>query len=99
MIVDIYSDTICPWCFIGKRRLERALAQRPQPEASFRWRPFQLNPDMPLEGMERQSYLSLKFGGAENAGRVYDHIAGAGEEEGIAFNFSGIERTPNLRLR
>ncbi len=95
MIVDIYSDTICPWCYIGKRRLERALAQRPQPEAAFRWRPFQLNPEMPREGMERQSYLSLKFGGAENAGRVYDHIASAGEEEGIAFNFAGIERTPN----
>lgn len=95
MIVDIYSDTICPWCFIGKRRLERALAVRPQPDVIFRWRPFQLNPDMPFEGMERQTYLALKFGGAENAQRVYDHIASAGDEEGIPFNFAGIRRTPN----
>ena len=95
MIVDIYSDTICPWCFIGKRRLERALAVRPQPDVIFRWRPFQLNPDMPVEGMERQTYLALKFGGAENAQRVYDHIASAGNEEGIPFNFAGIRRTPN----
>ncbi len=95
MIVDIYSDTICPWCFIGKRRLERALAVRPQPDLVFRWRPFQLNPDMPPEGMERQTYLSLKFGGAENAQRVYDHIASAGEEEDIPFKFAGIKRTPN----
>ncbi len=95
MIVDIYSDTLCPWCFIGKRRLERALAQRPQPDLAFRWRPFQLNPDMPAEGMDRQTYLALKFGGAENAQRVYDHIASAGEEEDIPFNFAGIQRTPN----
>lgn len=95
MIVDIYSDTICPWCFIGKRRLERALAVRPQPDLAFRWRPFQLNPDMPAEGMERQRYLALKFGGVENAQRVYDHIASAGQEEDIAFNFAGIGRTPN----
>lgn len=95
MIVDIYSDTICPWCFIGKRRLERALAVRPQPDLVFRWRPFQLNPDMPAEGMERQTYLAHKFGGAENAQRVYDHIASAGEEEDIPFDFAGIKRTPN----
>ena len=95
MIVDIYSDSICPWCLIGKRRLERALAVRPQPDVVFRWRPFQLNPDMPAEGMERQRYLALKFGGADNAKRVYDHIASAGEEEGIPFNFAGIKRTPN----
>ena len=95
MIVDIYSDSICPWCLIGKRRLERALAVRPQPDVVFRWRPFQLNPDMPAEGMERQRYLALKFGGADNAQRVYDHIASAGEEEGIPFNFAGIKRTPN----
>ena len=95
MIVDIYSDTICPWCFIGKRRLERALAARPQPDVIFRWRPFQLNPEMPFEGMERRTYLALKFGGAENAQRVYGHIASAGDEEGIPFNFAGIKRTPN----
>ena len=95
MIVDIYSDSICPWCLIGKRRLERALAVRPQPDVVFRWRPFQLNPDMPAEGMERQRYLAIKFGGADNAQRVYDHIASAGEEEGIPFNFAGIKRTPN----
>lgn len=95
MHIDIYSDTICPWCYIGKRRLERALAERPQSELTLQWRAFQLNPDMPAEGMERQRYLALKFGGAEHAKSIYDHVREAGTMERIPFAFEAIRRTPN----
>lgn len=95
MRIDIFSDTICPWCFIGKRRLERALAERPQPGLTIRWRAFQLNPDMPAAGMDRQQYLATKFGGADNAERVYATVRQAGEQEDIPFAFDRIARTPN----
>jgi predicted DsbA family dithiol-disulfide isomerase len=95
MRLDIYSDTICPWCFIGKRRLDRALAERPQPGLTIHWRAFQLNPEMPAEGMDRQLYLQLKFGGAENAERVYAQVRTAGESEEIPFAFAAMQRTPN----
>jgi predicted DsbA family dithiol-disulfide isomerase len=97
MHIDIVSDVICPWCFIGKRRLEKALARRPDVAADFTWRPFQLNPDMPAEGMPRQDYLAAKFGGAQHAGRIYGAIAEAGASVGIAFAFDRIRRTPNTR--
>jgi len=93
--IDIFSDTVCPWCLIGKRRLEKALAERPGLEVAVHWRVFQLNPMMPKAGMERQSYLSMKFGGAENAEIVYNRIRRAGAEEGIDFAFDAIARTPN----
>lgn len=95
MKIDIYSDTICPWCFIGKRRLERALAERPQPDLEITWRPFQLNPDMPAEGLDRQRYLEIKFGGAAGAKQVYDQVRQAGSSENIAFAFDDLKRTPN----
>ena len=94
MFIDIISDTICPWCFIGKRRLERALSLVHQPDLKVAWHPFQLNPDMPKEGMERGEYLRLKFGDARGSG-AYDRISEAGSGEGIEFNFPGIKRTPN----
>jgi len=95
MHIDIFSDTICPWCFIGKRRLERALAARPQPGLTVRWRAFQLNPEMPAEGMDRGRYLTQKFGGAANAQSIYAQVLAAGESEGIAFAFERMRRTPN----
>ncbi len=95
MNIDIFSDTVCPWCFIGKRRLERALAERPELRPTIRWRAFQLNPQMPHEGMDRQRYLALKFGGAARASELYDTIHKVGESEGIAFRFDAIARTPN----
>lgn len=97
MIVDIVSDAICPWCYIGKRRLERALQQAPQPDLKIGWRPFQLNPDMPVEGMDRQEYLRAKFGDSRG-GRGYAAITAAGREEGIPFAFERIQRTPNTIL-
>ncbi len=97
--IDIFSDTVCPWCLIGKRRLEKALAERPDlkpgEDLAVHWRVFQLNPMMPKGGMERQAYLSMKFGGADNAGIVYDRIRRAGAEEGVDFAFESIQRTPN----
>jgi predicted DsbA family dithiol-disulfide isomerase len=95
MRLEIFSDTICPWCFVGKRRLERALRQRPQPGLTIRWRAFQLNPGMAAEGMDRKTYLDLKFGGRERAARVYEAVTMAGRGEAIAFAFDRIKRTPN----
>jgi predicted DsbA family dithiol-disulfide isomerase len=97
MIIDIVSDAICPWCYIGKRRLERALAMAPQLDLQIGWRPFQLNPDMPAEGMERQAYLRAKFGDRAG-GKTYDAVIAAGKEEGIPFRFDRIQRTPNTIL-
>ncbi len=93
--IDIYSDTVCPWCFIGKRRLERALAARDDIDVSIRWHAFQLNPDMPPAGMERERYLASKFGGPERAASVYATIAHAGHAERIPFDFEAIPRMPN----
>ena len=93
--IDVYSDPVCPWCFIGKRRLERTLAVRDDIEATITWRPFQLNPDMPAAGMDRAQYLSAKFGGLDRAVKFYDVIAEAGRSERIAFNFDVIRTTPN----
>jgi len=97
MRIDVFSDVICPWCYVGKRRLERALAARPDLAGGIElhWRAFQLNPDMPVEGIDRQLYLRLKFGDAGAARRIYRAAEEAGEEEGIAFDFEAIHRTPN----
>ncbi len=95
MRIDIFSDTVCPWCFIGKRRLERALGGELPEGLEIQWRAFQLNPDMPSEGMDRKAYLEAKFGGPEGARRVYDQIMLAGQGEGIEFQFKSIPRTPN----
>ena len=93
MHLDIYSDTVCPWCLVGKRRLEKALALRPEPGLTVRWRPFQLNPGMAAEGMPRAEYVALKFG--DRGGDTYARIRGVGAEEGIAFAFERIARQPN----
>jgi predicted DsbA family dithiol-disulfide isomerase len=93
--IDIVSDAICPWCFIGKRRLERALADAGDLEVRVGWRPFQLNPDMPREGMDRKEYLARKFGGDGRARSLYRSVIEAGASEGIAFNFDAMQRTPN----
>ena len=95
MHIRIVSDTVCPWCFIGKRRFERALAMRPQDDLQIDWEPFQLNPTMPAGGMERKSYLAAKFGGLERAERQNERLYKTGMEEGIEFNFGAIGRTPN----
>ncbi|UYN97725.1 MAG: DsbA family oxidoreductase [Enhydrobacter sp.] len=96
--VDIVSDTICPWCYIGKRRFERALALSSRNDIALSWRPFQLNPDMPPEGMTRDDYVRAKFGGGDRPRQIYQAIAESGREAGIEFQFSRIRRTPNTVL-
>tara|TARA_R110002110_G_scaffold160104_2_gene358463 strand:+ start:7162 stop:7809 length:648 start_codon:yes stop_codon:yes gene_type:complete len=95
MKIDIIVDTICPWCYVGKKRFEKALSIRPQPDLEVGWRAFQLNPRMPIEGMDRREYMAEKFGGMDRARAVHGSLAQAGAEEGIEFNFRDIERTPN----
>src|SRR3954463_7269866 len=92
LTIDVISDVICPWCFIGKRRLEKPLNDR---HATVRWHPFQLNPDMPREGVERKSYRIRKFGSWERAQQLDAQVAAAGRGEGLAFNFDRQSRTPN----
>jgi predicted DsbA family dithiol-disulfide isomerase len=93
--IEVFSDTICPWCFIGKRRLERALRERPELSVDIKWLAFQLNPDMPDGGMDRRSYLEAKFGGVHQARRIYEPIERAGAAEDIDFRFDAIPRTPS----
>jgi predicted DsbA family dithiol-disulfide isomerase len=95
LVIDVVFDAICPWCFIGKRRLEAALAQRPETKAIRRWHPFLLNPQMPAEGMEWNAYVSRKFGGEARLKRILDAIVQAGETVGIPFAFDRIRRTPS----
>ena len=96
--IDLFSDVICPWCFIGKRRLERALNLRSNPDVDINWRAFQLNPDMPKTGMARDHYLEVKFGGPDRAKTIYENIRKTGEMEGIEFKFEKIKKTPNTVL-
>lgn len=95
MKIDIFSDTVCPWCYIGKRRLERALAEPGAPGAEISWRPFQLNPAMPAGGMDRAEYLAWKFGGAGPARRAYGAVREAAEAESLPIRLDAIARTPN----
>jgi predicted DsbA family dithiol-disulfide isomerase len=94
MYVDIYSDIVCPWCYVGKRRLERALTVVGG-NRKVTWRPFQLNPTMPLVGMDRTTYLKAKFGSLEAFGRMEEQLLAAGTGERIPFAFEKIQRTPN----
>lgn len=93
--IDIISDPICPWCYIGKTRLDRALELNPTHNFIIEWHPFQLNPTMPKDGMDRREYLEAKFGGQKEAIEVYSNIDKTATETGLSLNFEGIKRTPN----
>ena len=93
--IDVFSDTICPWCWIGKRRLERTLEARADLDAEVTWHAFQLNPTMPAEGMDRKAYLATKYGGADNARAVYGRVIAEGARESLPFDFGAITHTPN----
>lgn len=95
MLIEVIFDTACPWCYIGKRRLERALGMRPGLGVDLRWRPLLLNPHLPTEGVDRDGYLARKFGGSHRLRRVLGAASAAGLAEGIEFDFDAIERTPN----
>jgi predicted DsbA family dithiol-disulfide isomerase len=93
--LDIMSDPICPWCYIGKTHLDKALLAHPDHPFQIEWHPFQLNPDMPAEGMDRRTYLEAKFGGKEGAVKAYAPVVEHAEKAGLTINFEAMERTPN----
>jgi len=93
--LDILSDPICPWCYIGKTQLDKALAELPQHPFAIEWHPFQLNPEMPVEGMDRRAYLEAKFGGKDGAVRAYAPVVEHAEKIGLKIDFEGMQRTPN----
>ena len=95
MQIDVVSDTVCPWCFIGKRRLDRALAMRPDVEAQVFWRPYRLDPSIPKEGVDRKAYLKAKFGDGPRNSAMGDALRSEGAGEGITFAFDKIAKTPN----
>lgn len=93
--LEIVSDPVCPWCYIGASFLMRALLARPAHPFVLTWRPYQLNPDLPHEGMDRRAYLEAKFGGAENVRRIHDRIGAVAEEAGLHIDWDRIGRAPN----
>ncbi|WGF90036.1 DsbA family oxidoreductase [Marinivivus vitaminiproducens] len=94
--IDVFSDVVCPWCLIGKRRLERALAALDgEVRAELRFLPFELNPDLPKEGMARADYLAAKFGGPDRAEAVYERVVSAAASDGLELAFDRIARQPN----
>lgn len=99
LTITITSDFICPWCFVGERRLAKALANLPKGVAvETRWRPFQLNPNLPVQGVDRKIYRSMKFGSWARSQAMDTHTVQAGEGDGIAFDYAAIEKTPNTFL-
>jgi predicted DsbA family dithiol-disulfide isomerase len=102
LAIDVVSDVVCPWCYIGKRKLEDALSQlkarEPDMDIAVRWHPFQLNPDVPTDGIPRATYLAAKFGGAARAGEIYARVRAVGVDVGIPFAFERIAIQPNTLL-
>lgn len=97
MQVEIYSDIVCPWCYIGRKRFEQALAQRPEARAEVRWLPFELNPDLPETGVDRTQYLAAKFGDGARLESMQAQLREEGSALGIEFRFDLIRKTPNTR--
>jgi len=97
MRIDVVSDMVCPWCYLGKRRLEAALARRPDIEAEVHWLPFELNPAMPEDGLPRDEYLAPKIGGLEAMRAAQERLAGLGAAEGVEYRFDRVTRSPNTR--
>jgi predicted DsbA family dithiol-disulfide isomerase len=93
--LDILSDPVCPWCYIGKTNLDRALERHPGHPFEIEWHPFQLNPDMPEGGVDRREYLEAKFGGQENAARIYARVDAAARAAGLEIDWGAIPRVPN----
>jgi predicted DsbA family dithiol-disulfide isomerase len=95
MDIDIVSDTVCPWCYIGERRIARAMAMRPEIDFNIHWRPYRLDPSIPPEGVDRRAYLKKKFGDSPRSHAMGDAIRNEGAGEGISFAFDRIEKSPN----
>jgi predicted DsbA family dithiol-disulfide isomerase len=97
MLIEVYSDTVCPWCYLGYARLQQALAERPAQAVELRWLPFELNPDLPAEGRERGEYLRERFGDVDRFAKAQATLQALGAEAGIRFDFAAIRRMPNTR--
>jgi predicted DsbA family dithiol-disulfide isomerase len=95
LTVDVVSDVVCPWCFIGQKRLDKAVAAVPDVDVEIRWRPFQLDPTIPPEGTDRQEYMLAKFGSADRLREIHSRIKEVGAAEGIDFDFGAITVSPN----
>ncbi len=95
MIIKVFADTICGWCFIGQTKLNKALKSFPETKFEIEHIPFQLNPDMPIEGIDRNEYLQIKFGGKKFAQPMYDRMTEEANKEGLNFNLNNIKKTPN----
>lgn len=95
MVIEVYSDVVCPWCYIGERRLEQALARRPDLRVERLWRPFQLRPEMPASGEDWAAFAREKFGGAQRAQAAFSHVATVGAADGLRFNFDRVASAPN----
>jgi predicted DsbA family dithiol-disulfide isomerase len=96
LAIEVISDAICPWCWVAKRRLDRAIAAlAPDVTASVTWRPFELNPEMPKGGADRRAYRSAKFGSWQRSQALDAQVAAAGRSDGLVFNHDKMERTPN----
>jgi predicted DsbA family dithiol-disulfide isomerase len=95
LTIDVVSDVVCPWCYVGKKRLERALAQETGEPIKIHWRPYQLDPSIPKEGLERRAYMINKFGNDGRIDAAHERLKALGAAEGIAFDFDKIARAPN----
>jgi predicted DsbA family dithiol-disulfide isomerase len=95
LTVDVVSDVVCPWCFLGKRRLDAAIAAVPEIDVDVRWRPFQLDPTIPRGGRDREGYLREKFGDPGRIAAAHEQLRALGREVGIAFDFEAIAISPN----
>lgn len=93
--IDVFADVVCPWCYIGERRLQRALAPRPGVPTTRRWRPFQLQPHMPREGIAWPDFIRTKFGGPERARAIFDRVTGVGASVGAPIDFDRVAYAPN----
>tara|TARA_B100001109_G_C18759447_1_gene425349 strand:+ start:205 stop:822 length:618 start_codon:yes stop_codon:yes gene_type:complete len=98
MKINVFADTICGWCFIGHTNLKEALKKFPNLKFDVHHTPFQLNPDMPTEGISRDKYLEIKFGGKDYAASMYENMKLKAKESGLHFNFEKIKKTPNTVL-
>ena len=95
LTIDVVSDVVCPWCFLGQKRLDKAIAASPEIDVAVSWRPFQLDPTIPPEGMDRKAYMLGKFGSEERLREAHARIEPLGEAEGIDFAFDAIKVSPN----
>ena len=95
LMIDVVSDIVCPWCYLGKRRLAQALSEVDGGPVAVRWRPYQLDPTIPASGLDRHAYMKAKFGDESRLAAVHDRLIALGAEVGIAYDFTAISRSPN----